>query len=119
MTENYLKDYSIGKHVLNRSFVSTSKDLAVAQMFTDSSGQSLEVSVLLKYTIKLNQTAIDIEHIATIQDEQEVLILPFSVFQVKNKIENCPNMGSSILVEIDLEECEDDEQISNKKQESE
>jgi hypothetical protein len=28
-------------------------------------------------------------------------------------------MGSSILVEIDLEECEDDEQISNKKQESE
>ncbi|CAF2981464.1 unnamed protein product, partial [Rotaria sp. Silwood2] len=73
--------------------------------------------VLLKYTIKLNQTAIDIEDISTIQDEEEVLVLPFSVFKIKNIIENRPNMSSPMLIEIDLEECEDDEQINNKKQE--
>jgi hypothetical protein len=89
MTENDLKHYNIGDHISNRSFLSTSKNRSVAQIFADnrqqiSNDQNLrKISVLLKYTIKQNQTAIDIELISTIQDEKEVLILPFSVFQIK------------------------------------
>ncbi|CAF4527786.1 unnamed protein product [Rotaria sp. Silwood2] len=120
MKENDLKDYIIGKHVLNRSFVSTSKNRKTAQLFADNSQQTLtQVSVLLKYTIKLNQTAIDIEDISTIQDEEEVLVLPFSVFKIKNIIENRPNMSSPMLIEIDLEECEDNEQINHENKNSE
>ncbi|CAF1504252.1 unnamed protein product [Rotaria sordida] len=119
MREDDVRDYSIGKHILNRSFVSTSKNCTVAEVFAGSSQlTSTKVSVLFKYTIKLNQTAIDIEHLSTIPDEEEVLVLPFSVFKIKNRIENCSNMCSPILIEIDLEECEDEEQINNGKQKS-
>ncbi|CAF0979381.1 unnamed protein product [Rotaria sordida] len=117
MTENDLKHYSIGNHILNRSFVSTSKNRSVAQMFTGNGQETLaNISVLLKYTTNQNQTAIDIEHLSTIKDEKEVLILPFSVFQVKDRIEHNPKMSPPVLVEIELEECENDQLINNKKQ---
>ena len=123
MKENDLNCYSIGNHILNRSFVSTSKNLSIAQLFADNThlgGTSddhdlTQVPVLLKYTIKQNQTGIDIEHISMKPDKEEVLILPFSVFQVKDRIENCPNMCSPVLVEIYLEECEDNEQMKIEK----
>ena len=126
MKEDDLECYSIGNHILNRSFVSTSKNRSIAQLFSDSghlkdtsNQHDLEkVRVLLKYTIKQNQTSIDIEHISMIPDEEEVLILPFSVFQVKDRIENCLNVSSPMIVEIDLEECEDNEQINNERQDS-
>ncbi len=119
MTKNDLKSYTIGNHILNRSFLSTSKNRSVAQLFTgNNQGDQTQISVLLKYTIKQKQTAIDIEHLSTIQDEKEVLILPFAVFQVKDRIENDPQMSPPVLVEIDLEECENDEQINYKKQKS-
>ncbi len=41
-----------------------------------------------------------------IPDEEEVLILPFSVFKVTNRIENSSDTSSSMLVEIYLEECQ-------------
>jgi hypothetical protein len=125
MTTNHLKHYTIGAHILNRSFLSTSKDRSIAQMFA---GNILEetsdphglasVPVLLKYIIKQNETAIDIEHMSMVQDEEEVLILPFSVFRITNRIENNAEMCSTILVEIDLEECEDNEQIDHENEES-
>ena len=119
MTENDLKNYSIGNHILNRSFVSTSKNRSVAQIFADNSQEtSGKISVLLKYTIKQNRTAIDIEHISTIQDEKEALILPFAVFQIKDRIENNPNTSPPVLVEIDLEECEDDQETNSKEHKS-
>ncbi|CAF4161319.1 unnamed protein product, partial [Rotaria sordida] len=127
MSQNDLKYYKIGNHILNRSFVSTSKYLSVAQRSVSNSRQNIfqqnlghhglaQISVLLKYTIKLNQTAVDIEHISMTQDENEVLILPFGVFKIKDRIENCLNMCSPILVEIDLEECEDNEQLYHEKE---
>jgi hypothetical protein len=128
MTENALEHYNIGNHILNRSFVSTTKNLAIAQMFTCNDQQNVleqnsnecglkKVSVLLKYTIKQDQTAIDIAQLSVIPDEEEVLILPFSVFQVKDRKESCSNICSSKLIEIDLEECENDEQKNTKEQE--
>jgi len=124
MNEKDLECYLISNHILNRSFVSTSKNREVAKLFagrqenistkTSNRYDLTEIAVLLKYTIKQNQTAIDIEHMSEIPDEEEVLILPFSVFQIKNRFENRAEM----LVIIELEECEDDEQINNEKKKS-
>ncbi|CAF1278323.1 unnamed protein product [Adineta steineri] len=127
MNRNDLKYYTIGNYILNRSFVSTSKKRSVAQAFAGDESlvgisdqhQSTEVPVLMKYTITQNHSAIDIAAISTIQDEEEILILPFSVFKVIDKIENYSNMSLPVLVEIDLEEYEDNEEINNKKQKSE
>jgi len=121
MKESDLKCYSIGNYILNRSFVSTSKNRSIAQLFADNSSHDhslAQVSVLLKYTIKRKQTGIDIEHLSMVPDEEEVLILPFSVFQIKDRIESCSIMSSLMSIEIDLEEYEDNEQINNEKQKS-
>jgi hypothetical protein len=107
MKSNHLKSYSIGNCILNKSFVSTSKILKVAQFFADNRQMNDQlIPVLLKYTIKQNETAIDIEDLSVIPDEEEVLILPFSVFKIKNRVEKCSHTSSTMLVEIDLEECQ-------------
>ena len=116
-----LKRYNIGTYILNRSFVSTSQDRLVAEMYADS-GQgnssdhySQRVPVLFRYTIKQMKTGIDITHISSIRDEAEVLILPFSVFRITDRVENCPSMNSPVLYEIDLVECEDNGEIDDGK----
>jgi hypothetical protein len=53
---------------------------------TSNDDHLIEIPVLLKYTIKQNGMGIDIEHLSIIPDEEEVLILPFSVFKIKNRI---------------------------------
>ena len=127
MTENTLEQYSIGNQVLNRAFVSTSKNRAIAELFACIDEQNVleqtsdargvkKVPVLLRYTIKQNQTAINITNLSKISDEEEVLILPFSVFQVKHRTNNCLNIHAAKLIEIELEECEDGEQINNEEQ---
>ncbi|CAF0781948.1 unnamed protein product [Rotaria sordida] len=130
MTKKDLKNYAIGNHILNRSFLSTSKSCTIAKIFADNSQQNTleetsqndrdlsQVSVLLKYKIKQNQTAIDIEHLSMIPDEKEVLILPFSVFQVKDRIRNSSKTSSPVLYEIDLEECEEYKETNNRKDKS-
>jgi hypothetical protein len=54
MKQNDLKSYSIGNHILNRSFVSTSKNRLIAQLFADNRQQNIsnviEIPVLLTYT---------------------------------------------------------------------
>ena len=104
MKPNHLKSYSIGNYILNKSFVSTSKRCSVAQLFAEKQ-HSIAIPVLLKYTIKQNETAIDIQCLSMIPAEEEVLILPFSVFKVTNRIENFPDSSSRMFVEIHLEEC--------------
>ena len=123
MTENELKPYSIDNYILNKSFVSTSKNRSVAEIFADNrhlrktldQHELAQVPVLLTYKIKQSQTAIDIQCLSMISDEEEVLILPFSVFQVKYRTEIATNMCSPVPIEIYLEECEDDEQMNNEK----
>lgn len=107
MTEDTLEQYTIGNHILNRSFISSKKTRAIAD--DDQQNVSRKIPVLLKYTIVQDQTAIDIAHLSTIPDTDEILIMPFSVFQVKNRTQRCSNRSSSIFIEIELEECEEDE----------
>ena len=116
MIVNDLKHYTVGSYILNRSFLSTSKNRSVAQMFiTSNRNDSDRVSVIFKFTIKQSRTAVAIEHHANILDEREVLILPFAVFQVKDRIDNDPTQSPPVDVELDLEEC-DEEELLNKRQ---
>ena len=103
-----LEKYPIGNAILNRTFVSTSKVRSIAQCFAGNSSSNDEVSVMFKYTIKRNRTAINVEYFSSIRDEREVLILPFSVFKVVDRLDNDPQMSPPVLFEIDLEECEED-----------
>ena len=106
-----LRCYTINNYILNRSFVSTSKDRTVATMFSgfEQNQNSTQISVLFKYNIQSDRTGLDIECISSIEDEKEVIILPFSVFQVKDRKEIYSNESSQILHEIHLEEYHNDQ----------
>ena len=102
MSENNLRRYQLGYHVVNRAFVSTSKSQRIAEIFCRDSPKEKYVegiSVLFIYTIKQTRTALDIENLSTINSEEEVLILPFSLFKITHRSEGD-------LVKIELEECE-------------
>ncbi|CAF2617832.1 unnamed protein product [Rotaria sp. Silwood2] len=118
ITEHDLDQYQVNQHILNYSFLSTSLARTVAEMFagvgqqsqmrhTHQSHRPLQYSCLCKYLIKQNSTAINIESLSIRPDEQEILILPFSVFKVINIIRNDLDSTNTISIEIELEECED------------
>ncbi|CAF1405730.1 unnamed protein product [Adineta steineri] len=113
MTINELEHYTIGNYILNRSFLSTSKTIDVALLFAEQNGNDnhdqSKASVLLTFKIQQTKTAIDIEKMSKISAEEEVLILPFSVFKVKDKTEYIENKNVNIQYEIELEECIDDD----------
>ncbi|CAF2707249.1 unnamed protein product [Rotaria sp. Silwood2] len=119
ITQNDLDQYLSNQHILNRSFLSTSIDREVAEMFAGEGQQSkmrhtpkdhcaLQYSCLCQYLIKQNSTAINIQSLSTRPDEKEILILPFAVFKViAIKRNHLDNPTASISIEIELEECED------------
>ncbi|CAM4964407.1 unnamed protein product [Rotaria socialis] len=118
ITQKDLDQYQLGQHILNRSFLSTSAYRSVAEMFAGEGQQScmrrsyqdhrsLQYSCICKYEIKQESTAINIENLSTRPDEKEVLIIPFSVFEVTNIKKNPLDPPSKISVEIELKECED------------
>ena len=65
-----------------------------------------EISVILEYGIKNNEMAINIQEFSMHPDEEDILSVPFSVFEVKDRIENKSITSSGVLIEIHLEECE-------------
>jgi hypothetical protein len=99
--------YIVGSRILNTAFLSTSKDRMVAEIFagidkddTSSEQDASHVKVLCTYTIRNRRTAYNIDHLSNIQSESEVLIFPFSAFQV-TRVQKT-SYGS---IEIDLNEC--------------
>ena len=94
MSEDDLHKYIVGSKIMNTSFLSTSKENDIARMFSGTEeaaklrkkhdGHPLQFSVICIYNIKDRDTALDIESISERRsDEKEVLILPFSAFEVK------------------------------------
>ncbi|CAF1277814.1 unnamed protein product [Didymodactylos carnosus] len=95
-----LKQYKVGTRILTKTFSSTSKEIAVARRFLDSSDSSGRFDAICTYTIRNQRTALDIEKVSVFKDEQEVLILPYSAFKI---IEIRRNESR---IEIELKECE-------------
>ncbi|CAF1372482.1 unnamed protein product [Rotaria sordida] len=130
ITQNDLNQYLSNQHILNRSFLSTSIDREVAEMFAGEGQQSkmrytpknhcaLQYSCLCQYLIKQNLTAINIESLSSRPDEKEILILPFTVFKVIAIKQNyLNNPTASISIEIELEECEDPNDNKNESENS-
>ena len=121
ITQNDLNQYKLNQHIMNRAFLSTSVDHRVAKMFAGIDQQSqmrhtpsqqdhspIQYSCLCRYLIKQDLTAINIQSLSATGGEQEVLINPFSVFQVIDVKENyLEDPNAPISIEIELEECED------------
>ncbi|CAF1533348.1 unnamed protein product, partial [Didymodactylos carnosus] len=100
ITEEDLNEYSVGTRLMNKAFLSTSKDRQVAEAFADSCGvNDGRVTVICIYEICLTQAALDIETISEYQNEREVLIFPFRFFHV---IDIRHNIN---VIEIKLKEC--------------
>ncbi|CAF3643240.1 unnamed protein product [Adineta steineri] len=104
-----LVKYVVGSKLMNISFVSTSKDREIAEIFAGQNSESTlsEIPAVCIYTIRNMGTALDVEEISEIPDEREVLVLPFSAFQIRciRRLDKTVNKG--IMVELELEECDE------------
>ncbi|CAF1338157.1 unnamed protein product [Adineta steineri] len=119
LTEEDLYKYVINSKIMNKSFLSTSKSKEIAEAFSGCEQekflrktpdkQAIHISVLCTYVIKNSETALNIETISErISDEKEVLILPFSIFQVKSVQRSLMNIAQIELEEVPDELLDDD-----------
>jgi hypothetical protein len=88
MSKHKLDHYEVGSCIITTTFISTSKNHAVAQFFGDNSVPNLAThSYFCSYKIvNDSHTAIDISNLSKHPEEDEVLILPYSAFLI-TKIE--------------------------------
>lgn len=115
-----LSVYTVGKRLLNKSFLSTSTDRAVAEMFAGVGNSHnmrrnlnkdlIQYIAICTYKIRNQNTALKIASISEVTFEQEVLIMPLCAFQVKS-IKQHLGDDSIIHVEIELEECDSNSTI--------
>ncbi|CAF1209214.1 unnamed protein product [Adineta steineri] len=114
VTEENLEKYIVHSKIMNKSLLSTSKSKEIAEAFSGCKEenclrktpdkQAIHISVLCTYIIRNCETALNIETISErVLNEEEVLILPFSIFQVKSV-----QRSSANIVQIELEEASDE-----------
>ena len=109
MTHDDMKQYSVGKKVMNKAFMSTTKNRYVAEQFAKNGlsdrvkqyGGHVKLSSLCVYEILNDRTGLDIESISEYRHEEEVLVGPYSAFIITTIRQIASN-----YVEIDLRECE-------------
>jgi hypothetical protein len=94
-SHNELNDYQIGGKLINRCFISATKDRQIAeQNVSNHNGKHV---VILSFEINQHKTALDIEYLSEFAHEKEVLIMNNTIFKVINVITK-PNLD----VEIEL-----------------
>ncbi|CAF3924387.1 unnamed protein product, partial [Adineta steineri] len=109
ITEKDLYKYVVKSKIMNKSFLSTSKSKEIAEVFSGCiqehlSIQATDIAAFCTYIIKNSETALDLEKISEFGEaESEVLILPFSIFEVKSV-----QRLSTNKVHIELEEVSDE-----------
>ncbi|CAF0985948.1 unnamed protein product, partial [Didymodactylos carnosus] len=114
MTENDLNQYQIGCQIMNLTFLSTSKNRKVAEIFSGAEAQSslrktleqtpIQKPVMCQYKIRNIRTALNIELMSIVPEEEEVLITPFATFKVTSVKRHDPITNPSVLIEIEFEE---------------
>jgi len=113
LNEEDLNFYNVGSSIMVKSFLSTTKDKKMAENFAlqiqirpGKDGSIGKYPAFCTYIIKNKRTALAIEQLAEYPNEREVLIMPYSVFTVKDVIRTDKSVQSGIMVYIVLEECE-------------
>ncbi|UJR17609.1 hypothetical protein I4U23_004505 [Adineta vaga] len=117
LTCDDLKKYNVGSEIMNVTFLSTSKNKHIAEIFAGEGGidclrqtpdhKPIHLSTLCIYHIKNSRTALQLASISEVSDEEEILILPFSAFEIVSvrKYNGKQNNGS--MMEIELDECDE------------
>jgi hypothetical protein len=126
MQVNYddLQKYQLNCSLMSKSFLSSSLDRKIAELFLcrkeatqeenipqarfTVDGRFIKIWIMRIYHIKHRRTALHIENSSQYANEGEVLIMPYTVFKVKNIEHITPSslpMGHS-MTQIELEECQ-------------
>ncbi|CAF3679282.1 unnamed protein product [Rotaria sp. Silwood1] len=108
MDVNDLKQYEIGVKIMTKTLLSTSKDRRIADKFATNTGISTDGTTtkkacICKYKIRKAHTALAIQELSVFPQEQEVLIVPYSAFQVVHIQEVTSDYG--VITEIELRQC--------------
>ena len=125
VTDYHMKKYQINGTAMTKSFLSSSKVEEIAAWFLlrkednrekketktrrDKDGKVIKKSwVMCKYHIKHPRTALHVENSSQYTAEGEVLIMPFTVFRIINKIKVTPRYlsGGYQINVIEFEECD-------------
>ena len=115
MSQHDLEVYTVGKRLLNKSFLSTSSERRIAEIFAGAGDSNymrrnishdlLQYITFCTYKIRNKNTALVIGDMSEIPSEKEVLIMPLCAFQVKSIKQHLAD-DSVIHVELELEECD-------------
>ncbi|CAF3586388.1 unnamed protein product [Rotaria sp. Silwood1] len=121
---NDLKKYQINCSLMTKSFLSSSIDRKLAELFlfqkecteeqmkrssrTKFDGTFIKLWVMCVYKIKHRRTALHIENCSQYANEGEILIMPYTVFRVKriDHIKLSDLEEGQTMTEIELEECD-------------
>jgi hypothetical protein len=120
-----LQKYQVGASLMTKSFLSSSIDRNLAEILLYQQERAhkdiqptirtrvgetfVKAWVMCIYHIKHRRTALKIDNISHYVTEGEVLIMPYSVFQVKRITHIAPlrMVEDRTITEIELEECEE------------
>jgi hypothetical protein len=123
VNDSDFEKYEVARSLMTKSFLSSSIDRKVAELFVCRKemaqqgnaspervridGRFIKMWIMCIYHIKHRRTALYIENSSQYPDEGEVLIMPYTVFRVKNVKEITPSylpLGHA-MTEIEFEEC--------------
>ncbi|CAF3333079.1 unnamed protein product [Rotaria socialis] len=96
---NDLNLYKIGAKLINRSFISTTKDRTFAEKYVSDRNAEKKYAAIVSFEIRYFNTALDIENISEFPHEKEVLMMNDKIFKVINI-----TMKNNFDVEIELRE---------------
>ena len=101
VTESDLKQYRVGDYVLTRSFLSSSLNEKLAVEFRAAKSTENAIPVACKYTICNPRSALNIPQLnrKAKNEEQEILIVPFVVFEI-TKITRPANGNGPVEIEL-------------------
>jgi hypothetical protein len=118
INDHGLQNYEINRSSMTKSFLSSSIDEKIAAWFLsrqevaqENSGvrkRHSKIWVMCKYQIKHRRTALHIENSSQYTAEGEVLIMPYTVFKIKNKrtVTASYMPAGQTITEIEFEECD-------------
>jgi hypothetical protein len=81
-SDNDLNIYKVGTKLINRTFISTTKDRQLAESYVRNRASDKKYAVIFTFEIRYNTTALDIENLSEYSYEKEILIMNNSLFKV-------------------------------------